>query len=163
MIKSLIIFFIALAVGVTAVAVIQNQSGKSYSSSYSQSAVLNQRPTSSVQSGIVRNLGPQETITRVEYCEGKCRCDRYNVTETVARAGIISASKAYDVGPNPAARCPGINGTHNRAPVPGASGQCYVCPQGMSLSTYLRGGDDVARRWNYSEPVCVTVNKVCSQ
>lgn len=162
MIKSLIIFFIALAVGVGAVAIVQSQGGNSYSDSYSQSANSNQRSAIPVKSSMIRNFGPKETVTRVEYCEGRCRCDRYNVTETVAKAGIIRANKTYDVGANPVPRCPGINGTHNRAPVPGASGQCYVCPSGMSLSAFSRGGDDLLRRWNYSEPACVKVVKECA-
>ncbi|NNE56804.1 MAG: hypothetical protein HKN36_01730 [Hellea sp.] len=159
--KSIIIFILAMTAGVGGAIYFNMQRTSTISSPYAANSAPQQ--PASLDPQWIRNIGPTETITRVEYCEGRCRCDSYNVTETVARAGIIKASKRYDAGANRSPRCPGINGTHNRAPVPGASGQCYVCPTGMSFSSFMRGGDEVQQRWNSGEPVCVTINSVCAQ
>ncbi len=161
MIKSVLIFLIALSVGIGAAVILS--SSNNHATNFQQSPPP--RAQQIAQSNTTRTLrpfGPQTTNKFVESCTGRCRCSAYYVTETVAKPGIVTASTEFDVGVNRVARCPGIAGTHNRAPVTGTSNQCYVCPSGMIYSRQLRGGEDLLRRWGFNEHVCVKIDRQCA-
>ncbi len=160
--KSVLIFLAALGAGL-GIVFFQNEPITFLPEANAVQSVHVWSLAQSSHSRTVRSFGQQSTINYTEYCKGRCRCDSYFVTETVAKPGIITASIEFDAGPNPSPRCPGIGGTHNAQPVPGNPDQCYVCPQGMLYSSSMRGGEDVLRRWNFGEHVCVKVERKCTK
>jgi len=159
MVKSFLIFLLALSLGVGAAFYI-----KAAPSQNSSSSNPVQFAAASKTSKTIRSIGTRETINYATYCDNsqtRCRCDRYLVTETVARPGIVTTSPEFDVGPRPQAGCPSSGGMQFGNAVPGQNGQCYVCPNGMSFSNNMRNGSDVEQRWGFGEPVCVSSKYVC--